>query len=149
MVSLPLAALLLALAGHPMHTSVAEIGHDRSTGEVRVAIRLYSDDLADAVPAALVPGADSALARYTRVRFLLADRTGRPVALTWAGSERAGDAVVLRLRGHLPGGLRGTRVVSRLLHERFLDQVNVVRVSEGGRTATLLFLRGDESRALP
>lgn len=142
----PFLALFLA-AGHPMHTSVAEL--DAARGEARIAIRLYADDLAAAVPAAAAPAADSALSRYVRARFLLADRAGRPVALVWVGAERTDGAVVLRLRARLPGGLRGSRVASTVLHERFHDQVNVVRATEGGRTTTVLFLPRDGPRALP
>jgi hypothetical protein len=140
----PLLALLLA-AAHPMHTSVAELVTEG--GETRIAIRVYADDLAGAVPGD-GPTADSALARYVRARFVLADREGRPVPLRWAGAERTDGAVVLRLQGRLPGGLRGARVASTLLHERFHDQVNVVRATEAGHTSTLLFLRGDGPRAL-
>ena len=139
-------SVLLALlaAGHPMHTSVAEL--ESAGGEVRVAIRVYADDLAGADADA---PADSALARYARTHFLLADAAGRPVSLLWLGVDRTGGALVLRMRAPLPGGLGGARVVSSLLHERFTDQVNIVRATEGGRTTTLLFLRGDGPRTLP
>jgi hypothetical protein len=57
--------------------------------------------------------------------------------------------IVLRLRGEVPGGLAGARVTSLVLCERFPDQVNIVRAEYGGRATTLLFTRGEESKALP
>ena len=93
--------------------------------------------------------ADSAMARYLRATFALADRTGRPVRLAWAGAERTGDVILLRLRGEVPGGLAGARVTSLVLCERFEDQVNVVRAEYAGRTTTLLFTRGETAKVLP
>ena len=148
-------AVLLALGltaggSHPMHTAVAEVVQESGDGSTSVQIRLFADDLRAAVP---LPqdraGADSALARYLRGTFALADGRGRPVALRWTGAQRTGDVVLLRLRGEVPGGLAGARVTSLLLCERFPDQVNIVRASYGGRTTTVLFLKGEASKGLP
>ena len=140
------AALALALAGgaHPLHTSVTEVSSD-DRGTVRIAIRLYADDLGSAAGA---PAADSAVARYVRGRFALRDRTDHPVLLRWDGLTRHDDAVVIRLEGTLSGGLAGARVANLLLTERFRDQVNVVRASWPGGSATLLFTRGDAGKAV-
>jgi len=140
------AALALALAGgaHPLHTSVTEVSSD-DRGMVRIAIRLYADDLGSAAGA---PAADSAVARYVRGRFALRDRTDHPVLLRWDGLTRHDDAVVIRLEGTLSGGLAGARVANLLLTERFRDQVNVVRASWPGGSATLLFTQGDAGKAV-
>ena len=112
---------------------------------VRIAIRLYADDLGSAAGA---PAADSAVARYVRGRFALRDRTDHPVLLRWDGLTRHDDAVVIRLEGTLSGGLAGARVANLLLTERFRDQVNVVRASWPGGSATLLFTQGDAGKAV-
>ena len=153
-----LLALAPALAGggaHPMHTTVTEVVQEDAGGHASIQVRLYVDDLQTAVP--LLGGADgvdsaaadSAMARYLRATFALADRTGRPVRLAWAGAERTGDVIVLRLRGEVPGGLVGARVTSLVLCERFEEQVNVVRAEYAGRTTTLLFTRGETAKVLP
>ena len=145
-----LAVGLAAGRSHPMHTAVAEVVQQDDGGATSVQIRVFADDLQAAVP---LPqdraGADSALARYLRGTFALTDRRGRPIALRWDGVQRTGDVVLLRLRGDVPGGLAGARVTSLLLCERFSDQVNIVRASYGGRTTTVLFLRGEASKGLP
>jgi hypothetical protein len=145
----PLVLLLLAATGHPMHTSVAELRYDAAAEEVSISIRVYADDLVSAVPAAKAAGADSALSRYVRARLSLADAAGRPLPLVWLRASRTGDTLLLQLRAPVAGGLRGARVGFTLLHERFRDQVNVVRVSGGGESATLLFLRGDAAKPVP
>jgi hypothetical protein len=163
-----IALLALALAGgraHPMHTTVTEVVQEDAVGHASIQVRVYLDDFqaalppptgtARADPAAANSGAvnsaaaDSAMARYLRATFALADRTGRPVRLAWAGAERTGDVILLRLRGEVPGGLAGARVTSLVLCERFEDQVNVVRAEYAGRTTTLLFTRGETAKVLP
>lgn len=135
---------------HPMHTSVTKVVQEDARGHVSIQVRVYVDDLRSAMPARDgTAGADSAMARYLRGTFALADRTGRPVRLTWTGAEPAGDVILFRLRGEVPGGLAGARVTSLVLCERFEDQVNVVRADYAGRTTTLLFTRGETAKALP
>jgi hypothetical protein len=157
-----IALLALALAGgraHPMHTTVTEVVQEDARGHVSIQVRVYADDLRSAVlpPDGTAAGAyparaasaDSAIARYLRATFALADRTGRPVRLAWAGAEPTGDVILLRLRGEVLGGLAGARVTSLVLCERFEDQVNVVRARYAGRVTTLLFLRGETVKVLP
>jgi uncharacterized protein DUF6702 len=153
MATLWMAFLALALAGgrvHPMHTTVTEVVQEDARGDVSIQMRVYADDLRSAVPPRdAAAGTDSAMARYLRATFALADRTGRPVRLTWVGAEPTGDVILLRLRGEVPGGLAGSRVTSLVLCERFEDQVNVVRAEYAGRTATVLFTRGATAKVLP
>ena len=141
-----------------MHTTVAEVVQRDGRGRTAIQVRVYTDDLRAAVPEAAglpptggspTPHADSAMARYLRGTFALADRSGRPVRLTWGGAERSGDVVLLRLEGEVPGGLAGARITSLVLCERFEDQVNVVRAEYAGRSTTLLFTRGETAKALP
>jgi hypothetical protein len=159
---LALLALVLAGGRHPMHTTVAEVVQRDGRGRTTIQVRVHTDDLRGAVPEAAnlpptpggsTPGADStadsAMARYLRGTFALADRSGHPVRLTWRGLERTGDVVLLRLEGEVPGGLAGARITSLVLCERFEDQVNVVRAEYAGRSTTLLFTRGETAKALP
>jgi hypothetical protein len=144
------AGLGLALAAfhaHPLHTSVTEVVADQG-GRVRVAIRVYADDLGDVAGSASVLPADSAVARYVRGRFALRDRDDHPVLLRWGGLTHQDDAVVIRLEGVVPGGLPGARLANLLLTERFRDQVNVVRASWPGSTVTLLFTSGDGGKSV-
>jgi uncharacterized protein DUF6702 len=142
-----LAGLVLPVfaAAHPMHTAVAELIHDPVGHAVLVTIRVFADDLG-AVLGTAQPAAAEA---YVRPRVTLADQAGRPIDLRWEGVARAGDVVQMRLRGEVPDGLRGVHVRVTILCERFPDQVNIVRAAYAGRTANLLFTRGDRAKALP
>jgi hypothetical protein len=145
-----LALLLVRGNAHPMHTAVAELTQEDARGAAAVQLRLFADDFEAAVrPPPDRPAADSATSRYLRGTFALADRQGRPVRLAWEGAARSGDVMLIRLRGVVPGGLAGARVTSLVLCDRFPDQVNIVRATYGGSAATLLFTRGEASKALP
>jgi hypothetical protein len=136
-VKLALLVALLAAGAHPSHTSTAElVGRDDS---VRVAIRIFADDLAGT----------GDLRAYVAERFAITDARGVPVPLEWAGSKRSGDVIVVRLGGRMPGGLSGAVVRHQLLMERFADQVNLVRARYAGHAVTLVFTRGDPPKALP
>ena len=144
-VALALAAAILP--AHPLHTSVTEVLADPG-GRVQVAIRVYADDLSGAAGATPGLAPDSTVARYVRGRFGLRDRADRPVVLHWVGLTSHEDAIVIQLDGMLPGGLPGARLANLLLTERFRDQVNVVRASWPGGSATLLFTPGDGGKAV-
>jgi uncharacterized protein DUF6702 len=151
MLALLLAALvaLIGTEAHPMHTAVAEISYDADSGTAAIQIRVFADDFAAALSQERATPSDSAMSRYVRGTFALADRSGRPLPLRWVGAERAGDVVTLHLRVTAPGGLAKGKVLSALLSERFEDQVNIVRASYDGRATTLLFTRGEPAKALP
>ena len=143
-------ALLLMGARHPMHTAVTEIVHTAGASTADIRIRVFADDFG--VVATGAPGtaaADSAMSRYVRGRFAVADPSGRPIALRWAGAQREGDVILLTLRAPVTGPLKGARVFSSLLSERFDDQINIVRATYDGRTETLLFTPGDAPKVLP
>ena len=142
-----LAAALLAtplLGAHPMHTSVTELIHEPATQSVSVTVRVFADDFTAAAGTG-----DSAAAAYLESRLTLTDPDGRPIPLRWDRREPIGDVLLLRLRGETPAGLAGARVRHSVLCERFDDQVNIVRATYAGRSASLLFTRGDGAKALP
>jgi hypothetical protein len=134
-------------ARHPMHTSVAEVRD--AAGRVEVTIRVFPDDLEAAVPGAAKADADSSLASYVLRTFAIVGGDGQPVPLRWMGLERVGDVLRLRLEGDSRARLAGAAIIHGILLERFPDQVNVVRATYDGRTATLLFLPGDAAKRLP
>ena len=133
------------VAAHPMHTSVTELTHDPATRAVVVTLRVFADDFGTVAPDRVGRGAEA----YVLAHVELSGADGRPVALRWEGGTLSGDVVQIRLKAELSGGLSGARVRVTLMCERFPDQVNIVRATYGGRTASLLFTRGDQAKALP
>jgi hypothetical protein len=136
-----LAACLLGGATHPIHTTATNVVQEPDGRTVRIEVRLFPDDLAAAIGAAWEsPDADSLMRAYVSSHLTLSDRGGAPLSLQWAAADRLGDIVRAQLRATVPGGLAG---------DRFPDQVNVVRATYDGRSATLLFTPGDPAKPLP
>ncbi|MGQ0702443.1 MAG: DUF6702 family protein [Gemmatimonadales bacterium] len=136
--------LLLASAGlHPIHSSVATVSLQPGESHATVTIRAFADDFP--------PGVDSAaITRYLAQRFLLLDRAGRPLPLVLHRVDLDGGTILLSLRAVVSGDLRaGARVWHGVLAERYPDQVNLVQVRVGPRTATLIFTAGDGPKPLP
>lgn len=135
---------------HPMHTAVVEIRYQPASGLAAIQIRVFRDDLSATVtPGSSTALSDSTMAVYVRGAFHLSDRAGRTLPLRWNGADQAGEVLILRMTAPAPEGLRGARVLSALLCERFEDQVNIVRAAYETGTRTLLFTRGDAAKALP
>lgn len=132
----PLFALVVA-ASHPTHTSTAELAVRGDS--VHLAIRIFADDLAGT----------GDLRAYVEDHFDIVDAAGATVPLGWRGTRHTGSVVTVRLSGAARDGLRGAVVRHELLMERFVDQVNFVRATVGGRTTTLVFVHGDRPKALP
>jgi len=140
------AVLLIALAAHPLHTTLTELSYDDGGRIVHLSLRAFGDDLRAALGGDVT---DSAASGYLRSKVTLADRGGRPLPLAWCGLRRTGDVVWLCLRAAVPGGARGLQLHVGLLFERYADQINIVQATDGGRRSTLLFTRGDQPRSLP
>jgi hypothetical protein len=145
-----LAVCLLGRATHPIHTTATEVVQEADGRMVRIEVRLFPDDLAAAIGAAWeTPDADSLIRAYVSSHLTLSDRGGAPLSLQWIAADRLGDVVRAHLRTIVPGGLAGTKIRNRLLCDRFPGQVNVVRATYDGRSATLLFTPGDPAKPLP
>lgn len=153
-----LLAVALALAGappaaaHALHTSVAEARFDAARGRLEVSVRFFIDDFEVALSAharrrlavAATPSAefDAAARAYLAETFTVRTPDGRVAPLEWVRREvrAAGNEVWFHLAVALPGGIEGCRLHHRALGERFPGQINSVRVRDGERRATLVFL---------
>lgn len=149
MVNALVPALLLATlpqASHPLHSTLTTISWDSRTHIIQMAVRVFSEDLADALARGTVPS-DSAACRYARSALTLRDRTGRSLATEGCRIERTGDVTWIRLQATTvdPAGFW---LLNAFLFERFDDQVNVVQTTLRGRTRTVLFTRGDGLKPL-
>ncbi|MGH7614359.1 MAG: DUF6702 family protein [Gemmatimonadales bacterium] len=137
--------LLLAAAPqatHPLHTTLTTIAWDSRTQALRVAVRVFTQDLSDALARGTVAAPDSAACRYARSALTVRDRTGQSLAVGRCTIDRTGDVTWIRLE--VPAtNPTGFRLLSAFLFELFDDQVNVVQATLRGRMQTLLFTRGD------
>ena len=144
-----LAALPAVSALHALHTSLTRVTVDAAAREVRVSMRLFSDDFATALarqsPTVSI-GADhrvpdAAAVAYARAALMLRQDGGGAIALVGCGQGREQDLTTVCLRASLAKVPTSLEVVNRALTEAFPDQVNIVQVTIQGRTKSLLFTR--------
>lgn len=139
----------LALAVHPLHTSLAQVNFDTRASTVDVSLRVFVDDYTNAAQAwAKTNRAGLPLVGYATASFTLRG-PGGPVVFQSCGDKRVGDLMWLCLRGRFTGKPSGSMVISRILFERFDDQVNIVQTSYDGRKANLLFTSDDKPKRIP
>ena len=153
-----LGALAVPALAHPFHASSAQADFNRDTQRLEIAIRIFAEDLLDAVnvrreqrlsyeksPAAEL---DTALHGYVSARFAVAGGDGVAVPLRWVGREfdrstehkhDVEQSLWLYVEAALPGGIEGARLHHALLQEHVRDQTNTVRVRDGAREVVLAF----------
>jgi hypothetical protein len=152
-----LAALALLLAALPAQAhrgqatlSVVEI--DAKTGAVTVTHRMAAHDVEPALvdiapyaqPSLDDPEAVLALTAYVGRNFRIAG-----VPLTLAGESLAGDTVVLRYTGLLPGRPASLTIAGALFGQTHPDHTTQVNVRRAGETRTLHFSASDPPKPLP
>ena len=156
-------ALAATAAAHPIHSSVAEADFNRATGKLEVSLRVFADDFETALgdlagkkislekspPSEL----DALVRAYLVGHFIVKAPSGALASLRLIGRELkdAADELWLHFELDLPGGVAGIRVDDTVLRERFSDQLNSVRVRDGDRQLTLVFLpgRGEQTVRFP
>ena len=139
------------LAPHTFHASLAQIEFNSGAGTAEIAIRLFTDDLENALSGRsgrrirmdVTPSAEQLTLAYLREVFELTGADGQPRTLSWVGAEATVNTVWVYLEAKMPGGLAGARVENRIFFELFDDQVNTVNVKQGEERASLVFERGD------
>ena len=140
------------LAAHAIHTSVAEADYNAATRRLEVSLRVFIDDFEAALSVharrrlalATTPPAefDAATRAYLTGAFTVRTPDGQLAPLVWVGREvrDAENELWFHFEVPLPGGIEGCRVHHRALGEQFPTQINSVRVRDGERRVTLVFL---------
>ena len=139
---------VLALAAHPLHTSFAQVTFDTRAKTVDVSLRVFVDDYTSAAEAwAKANRSTLPLVGYATASFTLRGPNGH-VVFHSCGEKRVGDLMWLCLRGQFTAKPSGSKVISRILFERFDDQVNIVQTSYDGHRSNLLFTSDDSEKAI-
>jgi hypothetical protein len=142
-ISLPLTCGL-ALPSHPVHVSVTEIEYDAAEKELEIMMRIFIDDLENALrqyhkQAGLdILNTDEATAKKLIGAYLLDNfqvvLDNRKTQMEYLGQEVEGQAFICYI---LAPGVRNwttAEVTNRILFELFDDQSNIVHVTSGGVT---------------
>ena len=146
---------------HQIHVSVTQIEFDRAEQVVEIAIRVFADDLENALGrhAKRQVKIDSAKADkdqelgeiatgYVQRNFELKTKLGKPVKLEWVGIEGQQGMFWLYLKGKMQGGLEGAQLRNRIFCEIYDDQVNLVNTKYQGKQIGLMFEQKDGIRII-
>jgi hypothetical protein len=149
---------LSAANRHKFHVSVAVLEFNPKTQAVEVVLRVYADDLENALsqhakrPIKLDPAksreAGDLVMSYLRGQFELKSAAGKPVKFAWVGLEAQADMFWLYFKGKLPGGLSGAQLKNRVFCDLFEDQVNIVNSKLQGKQTGTMFEPKDEFKPL-
>jgi hypothetical protein len=146
---------------HKIHVSVTNLEFSQPRQMVEIVIRVFSDDLENALsrraeravkidPA--TAGKDRQVVElvmaYLRSNFELKNKAGRPVALSWNGIEGQPDMFWIFVKGRAPGGLEGAQLRNKIFCELFDDQVNIVNAKHQGKQIGLMFESKDDFKIL-
>jgi uncharacterized protein DUF6702 len=136
-------------AMHPLHTTMAEVTIDRTRGKLRVVVRVFADDFGKALDAAGKSGSrEERAAAYLRGAISVGSDARQPLAMHDCGTRQQGDLLWLCAEANVPAQASRLTLRDAMLCERFADQVNVVRVTDGSKRRSMLFTRGDAEKPL-
>ena len=142
--------LTAAAHAHALKLSVTEATYNRDSGRLELAVRLFADDLEEALtkdsgrrvpidkPELLAPAASAYLRKHLKVR----SAGGEVQSLSWSGAEVTATHVWLYAEVPLPGGLVGATFSVTFMHELFSDQLNSLKLRDGEFKQNLIFVDG-------
>jgi hypothetical protein len=135
-------ALVLAASAHPLHSSLTTVVWRPETHTIDLAVRVFTQDLQDALAHRTGTACD-----YARAVLTLRDATGTALSTVSCTTAREGDVTWIRMSAPAASP-RGVRLANAVLFDTFPDQINIVQASLDGQARTVLFTRGDGPKAL-
>lgn len=143
---------------HPLHISVTEITLDEKEGELEIMIRIFSDDLEQAIRTesknpdlkflgAGVTDADKLAWNYLKPRIRLT-AGGEPLTLKYLGHEKDEDVMIFYIQVQPVQKFETISVMNSIITELYDDQANIVNVTVGDQTKSLRLLRNNPSGKL-
>lgn len=132
---------------HPLHLSVSDLVVNPKTGGLEISHRIFLDDLEDALKEESGRSVDlsnpknpqevqALVGRYLQQHFKLI-LNGKPVKAHYLGYELEEDAIWAYMEVEKVGRLRTVEVQNTLFFNRYMDQLNLVHVSQKGETKSL------------
>lgn len=141
---------------HKIHVSVAQLEFNQKAQSVEIVIRVYADDLENALSqhakrqVKLDPANASkdkrvgeAVIAYLRDNFELKNKEGHLVKLNWVGLEWQVDMFWLYAEAKMLNGLDGSQLRNRVFFDLYEDQVNIVNTKIQNKQVGLMFEQKD------
>ena len=143
---LPLSFLFLsatpARAPHPLHVSVVEINHNAADKTLEISVKILTDDFekvlrqnyktkVDLINPPDKKAMDTLVKKYVLSHFAVS-ADGRQMKLSYVGFEHEAEAVYGYFQADGVPSVRKISVYSKLMHDMFTDQINLIHVIVGG-----------------
>ena len=150
---------LIMTALHPLHVSVTEIKFDPKDKELEITVRIFLDDLEEAIrqdrklPSLDITNPGTGLTTDQLVSTYLSTRLttkvdNKTAVIKYLGHEIDGDAIVVY--AYAPGvkKLKSIEVYHSTITEVYEDQSNLVHITLGEKTRSLRLMRDTTSGSI-
>lgn len=143
---------------HPLHISVTEISLDEKENELEIMIRVFTDDLEQAIRSERKnpdlnlwsPGkttTDKLAWEYLQPKFKLTSG-GEVLNLKYLGHEKDEDVTVFYIQVQPMQKFETISVTNSIITELYDDQSNLINVTLGETTKSLRLMRSNPSGKL-
>lgn len=143
---------------HPLHISVTEISLDEKENELEIMIRVFTDDLEQAIRSERKnpdlnlwsPGkttTDKLAWEYLQPKFKLTSG-GEVLNLKYLGHEKDEDVTVFYIQVQPMQKFEAISVTNSIITELYDDQSNLINVTLGETTKSLRLMRNNPSGKL-
>ncbi len=148
-----LSILFFLFSAHDFHLSLTEIKHNEDHRSLEISIKLFTDDLQDALEMAGAPkmelgsqaeppAANEHIEKYVRTHFRLMVN-GKPAEFIYLGKEAELDATWCFVEVKDIRKVKSLEVQNSFLLEAFDDQTNMVNLNMNGRKKSGLARKGN------
>ena len=150
-----LSILLVLFSAHDFHLSLTEIRHNSESKTLEISIKLFTDDLQDALVLAGAPKlelgtpnepptANEYIESYLKEYFELSVN-GKPTEFTYLGKEAELDATWCFVEVTDVRKVKSIELINTFLLEVFDDQTNMVNLFINGQKKSGLARKGSSS----
>ncbi|WP_255474038.1 DUF6702 family protein [Pontibacter qinzhouensis] len=141
-------------SAHDYHASITDISYNPKTQRLEVAIKVFMDDLEDALSKktkgkivySKAAHVQQHLQAYLQQHLVFEQEKGKPLQHHFLGSEAETDAVWAYVEVPVQHATLPLLVHNTVLMELFNDQMNIVNINSKGKTNSLLFQKNDRPK---
>lgn len=144
---------------HDFHTSLTEIQYDAKTGSLEVTIRVFTDDLEEALTALNqgkkvsieqnAKGTDALIQQYLQKHWGLISPQRQLKSFEYVGKEPELDATWLYVEVSQAQNLKGYTLFNTIFLGLFDDQTNLTNILYPNQRKTILFNQKVKSAPYP
>ena len=127
---------------HPFHVSVVEIEHNSADKTLEISRKIFTDDFENALAKNYKTKVDlinppnkaamDTLVKKYILSHLSIRANGRPVVFSYLGHENEKEAAYGYLEVENISSVSKLEIINTLMHDEFIDQVNIMHVKVGG-----------------